>query len=333
MIFAYILLAILILLGLFYALRPLLHPVPAPFPQSPRPEELRAEVEVLKAQAREAQGEERKRLLAQAVRLERELAELGSATPATRRLSPALLGVVTVVLLGLGVGLWQYTVPRLPGESIISARKEARELGLLEDKAKQSGKAADWLAFANKAYDLQDYERAANGYVKVAEIEPSNVQAIRRLGILLFMSGRADQAISILQIATHADPSVAEGWLFLGNAYFQQKQPKEAIAAWEGYLKAGGEAKERVENLIQTARAQLANPAPASSGQQVFLQKCAACHGASAQGGTGPALKGNPVAKVPEAVSEIVSKGRGKMPAVALSEAELKLLLDYLRGL
>jgi mono/diheme cytochrome c family protein len=44
-------------------------------------------------------------------------------------------------------------------------------------------------------------------------------------------------------------------------------------------------------------------------------------------------LQGNPIRKVPEAVREIVLKGRGQMPAVPLNEAELAALLQYLGGL
>jgi cytochrome c-type biogenesis protein CcmH/NrfG len=331
MVFALIALGLLFLVGLVYALRPFLDSAPAPFPASPRPEELRAEVEILKAQAKEADGEERKRLLAQAVRLERELAELGTQTPVPRRLSPAALSLVIVALAVLGVGLWHSTVPRLPGETLITSRNEARELANLEATANRTGKAADWLAYANRAYDLQDFERAVPAYIKAAELEPKNPVALRRLGILLFMGGRPAQAIPILEIATKAQPGEPEGWLFLGNAYFQSGKPQEAIRAWEGYLRAGGEARERVQGLIDTAKAQL--NAEASPGQRTYLQKCATCHGAQAQGGSGPTLKGNPVVKVPEAVSEIVTKGRGQMPPIQLSPQELKALLDYLKRL
>jgi mono/diheme cytochrome c family protein len=44
-------------------------------------------------------------------------------------------------------------------------------------------------------------------------------------------------------------------------------------------------------------------------------------------------LQGNPINKVPEAVREIVLKGRGQMPAVALNEEEMQALLQYLGGL
>ncbi|RDI96008.1 tetratricopeptide repeat protein [Meiothermus sp. QL-1] len=326
---AYLLLALLLLLALAYALGPF-RSRPEPFPKSPRPEELKAELEVVKTLAKEALGEERKRLLAQAVRLERQLAELGQDSPPPRRLSPALLGGAALGLLLLGAGLWAYTVPRLPGETIITSRNEARRLGELERQAERSGKAADWLAYANEAYALQDFERAVRGYLRVIEQEPRNPQAVRRIGVLLFMSGRPAEAVQALQIAVQAEPDEPEGWLFLGNAYFQLGRPAQAIVAWEGYLKAGGEARAQVENLIATARSQLASE---DQGQRVYLAHCAACHGAEAQGGSGPRLRGNPVLRVPEAVREIVLKGRGQMPAVPLGEGEMEALLAYLKGL
>ena len=127
-----------------------------------------------------------------------------------------------------------------------------------------------------------------------------------------------------------ADPEAAEGWLFLGNLYFQEGRMQEAIAAWEKYLEAGGEAKERVEALIAMAKAQAQG---GKDGRSVYEARCAACHGLQGEGGVGPRLKGNPILKVPEAVREIVLQGRGTMPAVPLSEEELKALLDYLGSL
>ncbi|WP_018466467.1 tetratricopeptide repeat protein [Calidithermus timidus] len=328
MIPAYLFTALLVLAALAYILRPLLKPS-QPFPQSPRPQELRAEVELLKNQAREAAGEERKRLLAQAVRLERELADLGQQAPTPRPLSPATLALVAVSLLAVGVGLWRFTVPRLPGETIITSRAEAARLRDLEAKARQSNHPEAWLAYANQAWEVRDFERASQGYLQVLKLEPRNVLALRRLGILLFFAGRGEQALPVLELATRADPSEPEGWLFLGNIYFQAGRPQDAISAWERYKAAGGSSPQ-VDNLIQTARQQLQT---SSAGQRVYLQKCAACHGAQAQGDIGPALKGNPISKVSQAVSEIVSKGRGSMPAVPLSAEELEALLDYLKTL
>lgn len=329
----YLIIALLSIATLAYALRPFFA-LPLPLPESPRPDELRSEVELLKALAKESQGEERKRILAQVVRLERELAEMGNLTPpAPRQLNPIALGLSTLALAALGFGLVRFTVPRLPGETIITARNEARELGKLEQIAKTGNKLEDWQAFADKAWELKDYERASGAYLQIFNMDKGNLTAIRRLGILIFMSGSAQEALRPLEVATSAQPTEPEGWLFLGNAYFQVGNMKSAVEAWQKYLGVGGEAKERVQTLIQTAQAQMEQMAAAPPGQRVYLQKCATCHGAKAEGGLGPGLQGNPIRKVPEAIQEIVNNGRGNMAAVPLSPQELKDLQGYLRGL
>mgnify|MGYP003892859165 CR=1 FL=1 len=189
---------------------------------------------------------------------------------------------------------------------------------------------ADLLAWGRRAYELQAFDQAAEAYLEVLKKDPKNVEAVRRVGILLFMGGRPEEARIFLEIAQGADPEAAEGWLFLGNLYFQEGRMQEAIAAWEKYLEAGGEAKERVEALIAMAKAQAQG---GKDGRSVYEARCAACHGLQGEGGVGPRLKGNPILKVPEAVREIVLQGRGTMPAVPLSEEELEALLGYLGSL
>ncbi|BAW02576.1 cytochrome c biogenesis factor [Thermus thermophilus] len=317
----------LFLLGLLLALRPLLGPR-EPFPEPPRREELLRELEVLKEEVEALEGEERKRALARMVEVERLLE--GYRPPAPRPFNPWPVALVLGAVVLLGVGLWRYTLPRLPGETTVTQRQEARELKALADKAKRTGEVEDLLAWGRKAYELQALDQAAEAYLEVLKKDPRNVEAVRRVGILLFMGGRPEEARIFLEIAQHADPKAAEGWLFLGNLYFQEGRMQEAIAAWERYLEAGGEAKERVEALIAMAKAQAQG---GKDGKSVYEARCAACHGLQGEGGVGPRLKGNPILKAPEAVREIVLKGRGTMPAVPLSEEELGALLDYLGSL
>ncbi len=317
----------LFLLGLLLALRPLLGPK-EPFPEPPRREELLKELEVLKGEVEALSGEEKRLALARMVELERLLEGYRPPAPRARSPWPAVLLLGGVALLG--VGLWRYTLPRLPGETTVTARQEAQELKALAEKAKRTGAVEDLLAWGRRAYALQAFDQAAEAYLAVLKKDPTNIEAVRRVGILLFMGGRLEEAQMFLEIAQHADPKAAEGWLFLGNIYFQRGQAKEAIAAWEKYLEVGGEARERVEGLIAMARAQAQG---GTDGKTVYQARCAACHGAEAQGGIGPKLKGNPILMAPEAVKEIVLKGRGQMPPVPLGEGELKALLDYLSGL
>jgi mono/diheme cytochrome c family protein len=318
---------LLLLLGLFLALRPLLGPK-EPFPEPPRREELLEELEVLKREVEALEGEEKKLALARMVELERALE--GYRPPEPRPFNPLPVALVLGAVVLLGVGLWRYTLPRLPGETTVTQRAEARELKALADKAKKTGAVEDLLAWGRKAFELKAFDQAAEAYLEVLKKDPKNVEAVRRVGILLFMSGRPEEARLFLEIAQHADPKAAEGWLFLGNLYFQEGRYGEAIAAWEKYLEVGGEAKERVQGLIAMARAQAQG---GKDGKSVYQARCAACHGARGEGGVGPRLQGNPILKAKEAVREIVLQGRGKMPAVPLSEAELKALLDYLDSL
>jgi mono/diheme cytochrome c family protein len=316
---------LLLLLGLFLALRPLLGPK-EPFPEPPRREELLEELEVLKREVEALEGEEKKLALARMVELERALE--GYRPPEPRPFNPLPVALVLGAVVLLGVGLWRYTLPRLPGETTVTQRAEARELKALSDKAKKTGAVEDLLAWGRKAFELGVYEQAAEAYLEVLKKDPRNVEAVRRVGILLFLSGRPEEARLFLEIAQHAEPMAAEGWLFLGNLYFQEGRYQEAIAAWEKYLEVGGEARERVQGLIAMARAQAGK-----DGKSVYQARCAACHGARGEGGVGPRLQGNPILKAKEAVREIVLQGRGTMPAVPLSPEELSALLDYLDSL
>lgn len=318
---------LLLLLGLFLALRPLLGPK-EPFPEPPRREELLEELEVLKREVEALEGEEKKLALARMVELERALE--GYRPPEPRPFNPLPVALVLGAVVLLGVGLWRYTLPRLPGETTVTQRAEARELKALSDKAKKTGAVEDLLAWGRKAFELGVYEQAAEAYLEVLKKDPRNVEAVRRVGILLFLSGRPEEARLFLEIAQHAEPMAAEGWLFLGNLYFQEGRYQEAIAAWERYLEVGGEARERVQGLIAMARAQAQG---GKDGKSVYQARCAACHGARGEGGVGPRLQGNPILKAKEAVREIVLQGRGTMPAVPLSPEELSALLDYLDSL
>ena len=316
-----------LLLGLYLALRPLFGPKD-PFPEPPRREELLRELAVLREEVGALEGEEKKLALARMVELERALE--GWRPPEPRPFNPLPVALALGVALLLGVGLWRYTLPRLPGETTVTQRQEARELKALSEKARRTGAVEDLLAWGRKAYELEAFDQAAEAYLEVLKKDPRNVEAVRRVGILLFMGGRLEEAQMFLEIAQHADPKAAEGWLFLGNLYFQKGQMPEAVAAWEKYLEAGGEARERVEGLIAMAKAQAQG---GEDGRSVYEARCAACHGLQGEGGVGPRLKGNPILKAPEAVREIVLQGRGTMPAVPLSEEELKALLDYLGSL
>ncbi len=319
------------LVALYLVLRPVFGPA-APFPENPRPAELKAELSRLKEELKNLSGEERVRALKRVAWLKRELGAYAEEAPQkARRVPAAALFLTAALVVGVGAALFYYTYPRLPGGTVTEALavKELAELKALKAKAEKENTPEAWMAYADKAFALRDLERAAEGYAAVIKLDHANVKAYRRYGEILFMAGRPKEAAEILAVVTRVDED-PEGLLFLGNAYFQLGEYEKAIAAWQAYLDKGGEARERVKNLIATARARMNAQDP---GEVVYAEKCAACHGTKGEGGIGPRLAKNPILNAPEAVREIIKNGRGRMPAVPLSEDEEKALIDYLKKL
>ncbi len=331
----YLAVLVLFLLALLVVFAPL-RGAPRPFPENPRPEELRLELEALKREAKELSGAERVRVLKRIAWIERELGA-AAAKEEARAARPAgrvpVWGVLLLVAGGLALAavLVHHTLPRLPGGAVTEslAIKEAKKLKELRAKAERENTPEAWMAYADYAFELHDLERALEGYDKVIQLDHKNVKAYRRIGVILFLAGRPAEAAEVLAVVTQVDPD-PEGLLFLGNAYFQLGRYQDAIAAWQEYLNRGGGERERVESLIETARARLEATDP---GEIVYAEKCASCHGAKGEGGIGPKLAGNPILNAPEAVAEIVRNGRGTMPAIPLSDQEMAALLAYLKKL
>src|SRR5207302_11422069 len=74
----------------------------------------------------------------------------------------------------------------------------------------------------------------------------------------------------------------------------------------------------------------------AVSGQSVFIDNCATCHGSKGEGGIGPKLGGGAVvSKFPNETDQIlvVTSGRDGMPAFGerLSADEIKAVVEYTR--
>jgi ubiquinol-cytochrome c reductase cytochrome c subunit len=76
--------------------------------------------------------------------------------------------------------------------------------------------------------------------------------------------------------------------------------------------------------------------AASSRGAEVFAQNCAACHGASGQGGVGPALKGESARKDATAVAAFVKAPISPMPKLypsVLTDADVTAVATYVETL
>ena len=76
-------------------------------------------------------------------------------------------------------------------------------------------------------------------------------------------------------------------------------------------------------------------PAPDASGEEIYRQLCANCHGNDLNGGVGPAVGAgsNSAAQDDDFLVLTITRGRGPMPSFdsTLSDDEISRVVDYLR--
>src|SRR5579875_2101621 len=77
-----------------------------------------------------------------------------------------------------------------------------------------------------------------------------------------------------------------------------------------------------------------AAPGQASAGEAIFDQGCAVCHGATGEGGAGPALRGNHWLANRELVLSAILRGLMMMPPFAgrLSNDQVAAVASYIRN-
>ena len=70
----------------------------------------------------------------------------------------------------------------------------------------------------------------------------------------------------------------------------------------------------------------------ATSGEALYADNCSGCHGSAGEGGTGPAIAGNPEGDAETA--EVVQNGEDEMPAFPdLTDQDISDILAYLETL
>ena len=86
--------------------------------------------------------------------------------------------------------------------------------------------------------------------------------------------------------------------------------------------------------LVATLPACVGRPPDDATGEDVYLQLCANCHGATLEGAVGPALgPGSASAEQPdEFLRMTISQGRGRMPSFeSLSDDQVGRLISFIR--
>lgn len=87
--------------------------------------------------------------------------------------------------------------------------------------------------------------------------------------------------------------------------------------------------------LIGMLSACVGRPPEVATGEEIYLQLCANCHGDSLQGAVGPSLgPGSDSASQPDQFLRVtISQGRGRMPSFqsSLSDEQVERLIGYIR--
>ena len=69
-------------------------------------------------------------------------------------------------------------------------------------------------------------------------------------------------------------------------------------------------------------------PEEFQSGEEVYEARCSACHGPNFEGRVGPRIDSMPDSYW----VQTITKGKGSMPAVRLSDKEVSLVIEYIKN-
>lgn len=241
-------------------------------------------------------------------------------------------------------------LPQAAGDETVQQRLALlREVAPLARAAEEESSLEDTSALADALWAADARELAVGEYFSIlTEFDAENPVALARVGETMFLEGRTDDAVLMLQRARDAaatrEVAVPQtALLFLGNAAFAAGDMPLAIDAWEDYLVVADDPG-RVPQLIERAQAMAAgeadpglapvgeNVSAIADGAALYQAACAGCHGVQGGGGSGPTLAGNPASGRPANVEDLIRYGRGLMPGfqAQLDDAQITTLRDWL---
>ena len=240
-------------------------------------------------------------------------------------------------------------LPQAADDALVQDRLALlREVAPLAEAAASQPAAERTAAIADALWAADARQLAVSEYFTIlTEFDAEDPVALGRVGEVMFLEGRTDDAVLMLQRARASaqarEVSLPEtALLFLGNAAFAAGDMPLAIDAWEDYL-AVVDDPGRVPELIDRARAvEAGEPDPGlastrpnletiSDGPGLYQALCVSCHGVEGGGGSGPALAGNPAVSRVANVEDLIRYGRGLMPGfqAQLDDEQVETLRDW----
>jgi tetratricopeptide (TPR) repeat protein len=108
---------------------------------------------------------------------------------------------------------------------------------------------------------MEKYDEAKKQYATVIAINESLADPQHDLGVIALKEGDTEEAIARLRKAVELDPTYANAWLSLGNAYAEAAKYRESADAFTSCLEANPDSIECRNNLaIVNRKAKLLDP-------------------------------------------------------------------------
>jgi cytochrome c-type biogenesis protein CcmH/NrfG len=191
----------------------------------------------------------------------------GGQRPGRRRLRRAGAALAGLAVAGAVVALLPGAVgDRGTGQTITGQAAApggtapgpgAAPLASLEQRAREHpGDVAARLALAEGYLDAERLREATLEYLGVLRLQPGNVEAKTRLGLLLFRAGLPEPGLRSVEQALATDPGYPEALYARGIILFMgMGQPKAAVPSLRAYLRAApfGAHRDLVEQLLRLA--------------------------------------------------------------------------------
>ncbi|MGH7382292.1 MAG: tetratricopeptide repeat protein [Candidatus Methylomirabilales bacterium] len=177
---------------------------------------------------------------------------VASPRPVSHRLG-LLVPAAIILVVGLGIGFFLAgsLQPRQAGMSITG------------DIPSSSLKVAD------EAFQRGDFRQALEGYKKVLDSNPHEVEALTQIGVILARARHYDDALLAFDQALRVRPNDPRALFEKGLVFFQGKvEPREGIKIWEQLIKSAPPDNEyalTAKRLLEQVRGSMGRPGTPSA--------------------------------------------------------------------
>lgn len=230
--------------------------------EEPAYERLRAETE--RRVARVVRAIDRRADPGAAEELERPSRATAAAVAEPRRVPAWAVGVLIAgtVLAVIVVSLLRTSEPQSQAAS--SPQTSDDPLAFFEQRVEDHpDDLAARLDLAHRYLDAGMLEESLAEYAVALRLDPDDAEAHAHVGMILYVSGRPQEALDAVDRALSTDPSYPEALFFRGVILLRGlDRPGEAIDAFERYLEASpfGIERAKARDLIAEAEEALAGP-------------------------------------------------------------------------